>query len=269
MIVVTGSNGFIAGRLIDRFANAVEKYDLLCLDKEDCGFLFKMSAELWDQVTHLYHFGAISDTTCTDVDEIYKYNIEYSIKLFERARQHGVHVTYASSASVYGNSCICNRINPLNYYSMSKATVDMWVQDNMHTFKSIVGLRFFNVYGRGEDHKGSQASPLHVFSQQAKELGEIRVFEGSRDFKRDFVWVEDCIDCALTKKQSGIYDVGTSSQVSFMKVAELVSEKYAAPIVEIPFPDHLAEKYQFSTEAQVHFPEKKFKTVKEYVDEMP
>lgn len=205
--------------------------------------------------------GAISNTTETDIDKIYKYNIDYTIKLFETAIHYQIPVKYASSASVYGNT---KDLNPLNYYSLSKATVDLWVEDNKHKFSRINGYRFFNVYGPHEDHKGNQASPIHTFTKQAKETGVIKLFEQSSEYYRDFVYVGDVIDCMFINKNSGIYDVGTSNPISFEEVGHIIADKYNARIEYIKFPEHLKNKYQYNTCARKDF-DHNFITVKEHV----
>jgi ADP-L-glycero-D-manno-heptose 6-epimerase len=259
MILVTGYKGFIGSNLLKRLGDQ-ETY---LTDNENWYF---SGTEIlpWDKITKVYHLGAISSTTETNISRIFIRNIQNSINIFSRACQHDIPIVYASSASVYGNSKDY-QINPLNYYAMSKATVDYWVQDNIKEFKNIVGLRFFNVYGDGEEHKGSQASPIHQFTKQAKETGVIKVFEGSENYIRDFVWVEDIIDCMLTDMPNGIYDVGTSNPISFQTVAEIIAEKYNATIEIIPFPEHLKEKYQNYTCSRNHF-DKQFKTVKDYIN---
>jgi ADP-L-glycero-D-manno-heptose 6-epimerase len=148
---------------------------------------------------------------------------------------------------------------------MSKATIDKWVEDNLDKFVKIQGYRFFNVFGKHEDHKGNQASPIHTFSKQAKETGTIKLFENSKAYMRDFIWVEDVIDCMLIDRPSGIYDVGTGVARSFERVAEIIAEKYNAKIEYIPFPKHLEGKYQYYTCARNHFIEHKFMSIEEYI----
>lgn len=259
MIVLTGHEGFIGQNLWNRLAN---KRTLIGIEQADCWE--KLKTIPWDEVSQIHHLGAISDTTVTDVNLVYDKNIKFSIALFEIAIAFGIPVTYASSASVYGNSESNHTINPLNYYALSKATVDYWVQDNLYKFVNVRGLRFYNVYGKYEDHKGKQASPVHQFTKQAKETGVIKLFEGSDNYLRDFIWVEDCLDCLLESKASGIYDVGTGNPISFTEVAELVAEKYSAEIEIIPFPAHLLNKYQTYTCAINHY-EKDFTSVEKYL----
>lgn len=244
MNIVTGHRGFIGSHLYNMVSNPYG------VGYDDC-FSFLDQFDQWDSVQCVYHIGGISDTTETDIEKIYKYNIEFTLKLFQKCIEHRIPVKYASSASVYGN--LYPNINPLNYYSMSKATVDYWVEQNKQNFSSIQGYRFFNVYGKNENHKGNQASPVHQFTRQALTDGLIRVFKGSENFYRDFVCVNDVIEVVQMKKLSGIYDVGTSNPISFRRVAELVAKKYSAKIIEIEFPKHLVGKYQHYSRAKQEF----------------
>jgi ADP-L-glycero-D-manno-heptose 6-epimerase len=115
-----------------------------------------------------------------------------------------------------------------------------------HVGNRIQGFRYFNVYGSGEAHKGGQASPYHQFEKQARETGRICVFEGSREYRRDFVSVSQVIDthlAFLNIKQSGVFNVGTGRTQSFYEVAE----RFGVPIEEIPMPEHLKSSYQTYT----------------------
>ena len=136
----------------------------------------------------------------------------------------------------------------------------------MDEFKLIQGFRYFNVYGDGEEHKEDQASPVSKFTKQVKDVGALKLFEGSDKFLRDFVCVDDVVDIVLNNdKPSGIYDLGTSNPTSFQKVGELVAEKYNGIIKYIPFPEHLKGKYQTYTCAKKEWGDYKFTTVKEYL----
>jgi ADP-L-glycero-D-manno-heptose 6-epimerase len=183
--------------------------------------------------------------------------------LFDYAIKHQIHVKFASSASVYGNTN--GQINPLNYYAITKLQIDYFIQDNLDKFKSIQSFRYFNVYGEGEDHKGDQASPISKFTKQIKETGKLKLFEGSNKFLRDFVCVDDIVNIVLNNEApSGIYDLGTGSPISFQEVAELVTKKEGGEIELIPFPEHLQGKYQTYTCADNKF-DYQFKSVKEYL----
>lgn len=264
MILLTGSDGFIGQNLANRFHNKGVYFSEIqtCFDDLYDGIDWKDIEEIW-------HMGAISDTTETDLDKIYKYNIKYTLELFNYAIEYQIPIKYASSASVYGNTNYRRQINPLNYYAMSKATIDKWVEDNIEKFSKIQGYRFYNVYGKHEDHKEGQASPIHTFIKQAKETGVIKIFEKSEYCMRDFVWVEDVIDCMFYERPSGIYDVGTGVARSFEKVAEAVAKKYEAEIKYIPFPKHLSDKYQYFTCALNHFIEHKFTSIEGYLLRQP
>lgn len=258
MILITGAKGFIGSNLIKQFSSNV-----ISIDLDDHAKIFDSNFP-WGEITKIYHLGAISSTTETNIQRIYDLNINYTLKLFSKAIDKQIPITYASSASVYGNSSYY-KINPLNYYALSKATIDYWVEDNIDKFSNVVGCRFFNVYGEGEDHKGSQASPIHQFSKQAKKTGVIKVFEGSKNFFRDFVYVGDAIKCMTMERESGIYDVGTHNPISFMYIADLISRKYNAKIETIPFPSHLDGKYQYHTCAREHY-KNNFIKVSEYLN---
>lgn len=254
MILVTGNEGFIGSNFLKS-----------CSEPTYCvpHWNFNLTDAPWDKITHVYHFGAISSTTETNVELLYRANIKFTLELFDYCKQYEIGITYASSASVYGNSSK-HEINPLNYYAMSKATIDYKAKELIDNGINIVGLRFYNVYGAGEENKGNQASPVHQFTKQAVNDGVIKLFEDSSKYTRDFVWVGDVIECARTQKNPGIYDVGTSAPISFLDVAEQVAEKYGAYIQEIPFPEHLKGKYQLHTCALRDF-DKEFISVKKYL----
>ena len=267
-IILTGSKGFIGKNLHDRLKIYGE--EIIEVNYEDC-LDFRDTFSEWNTVDMIIHQGAISSTTCTDLNKLHKYNVDWTVWLFEQAIKHQLPVKYASSASVYGGAAGAHTgfnwtINPLNFYALSKLTVDYWVQDHMEEFIGVQGFRYHNVYGRGEDHKGNQASPIHTFIKQAQETGVIKVFEGSDSFLRDFICVDDVVEVVLNNdKGSGIYDLGTSKPISFQDVADMVAKKFNAKIETIPFPKHLEEKYQKYTNAIEEWKYYKFKSVKDYL----
>lgn len=253
MYIVTGSNGFIAKHISQKLSDRVVPIDI-----HNCDDLIK-SAD-WRNVKGLFHLGAISDTTETDYEKIYKYNIDYTIKLFEWVSRCSIPITYASSASVYGNGD-----GPLNYYAMSKATIDLWVKDNIKQIPMIRGYRLFNVYGPGENHKGNQASPIHKFVKQAKETGVIKIFDESGDGERDFIHVHDVAKIMINDKRlSGIYDLGTGSTIKFSEIAKIVANKYNAEIEVVPFPNNLKGKYQHHTKSSI--PMDSYIKVEDYIN---
>lgn len=259
MIIITGSSGFIGGN----FAKKLKKNNLILIEQNNC-FESLENFPSWDRVSLIIHQGAISHTTETDINKLHKYNVDYTLKLFEKAIEYQIPVKYASSASVYGNTN--DQINPLNYYAITKLQIDYFVQDNLDKFSSIQGFRYFNVYGKGEDHKGDQASPVSKFTKQIKQTGKLKLFEGSNNFLRDFICVNDVIEVVLNNNVgSGIYNLGTGNPVSFQHVAEEVAKKENGTIELIPFPDHLKNKYQTYTCANMDWCNYKFKTIEEYL----
>jgi ADP-L-glycero-D-manno-heptose 6-epimerase len=260
MIILTGSQGFIGKNFLKKLNTQVIE-----VEKENA-YEFIRKFNKWDQVSLILHQGAISATTEKNIQTLHHHNVVFSLYLFEKAIEYGIPVKYASSASVYGNTK--GKINPLNYYAITKLQVDYFVEDNLDRFSSIQGFRYFNVYGEGEDHKGDQASPISKFTKQIKETGKLKLFKGSDKFLRDFICVDDVVDVALNNDQpSGIYDLGTGKPISFQEVADVVAEKEKGEIEYIDFPDHLKGKYQTNTKADMKWlGNYKFKTVQEYIN---
>jgi ADP-L-glycero-D-manno-heptose 6-epimerase len=205
-ILVTGHKGFIGSYL----ARAVKQagYELFTYEY---GEAYPTVSKL-DWIMHL---GAISDTTERNVNKVMAQNYDFSVQLYNEAKQFGVNFQYASSASVYGLSGTFNEdspVDPRTPYAWSKYMFERYV--HQHSSNSIVhGFRYFNVYGPdGEEHKGKQASPFMQFKKQAEEQGKIEVFENSEDYYRDFVPVSDIINTHLKflkVKESSIWNVGT------------------------------------------------------------
>ena len=258
MIVVTGSKGFIG----QNFLKALKDKEIKEVEKND-SWHFRQSFKDWNKVELILHQGAISHTTSTNLKALQHFNVEFSQWILQQAIKYQIPIKYASSASVYGHTL--TDMNPLNYYAISKLTVDYWIQDHINEFSFIQAFRYFNVYGEGEENKGDQASPISKFTKQVKEDGKIKLFEGSDKFLRDFVFVDDVVDIVLNNdKPSGFYDLGTSNPTSFQEVGELIAKKYDGTIECIPFPEYLKDKYQKYTCAKKEW-DYKFTTVKEYL----
>ena len=257
MIIITGHEGFIGKKFLEKLKDK----EVIKVEKNN-SWHFRTFNE-WQKVELIIHQGAISDTTCTNLKAINHFNVEFTEWLCEQAIRYQIPIKYASSASVYGNQQ--GIINPLNYYAISKVISDYWVQDNIDRFSLVQGFRYFNVYGDGEDHKGDQASPVHKFTQQVKDVGALKLFEGSDKFLRDFICVDDIVDIVLNNdKPSGIYDLGTSNPISFQKIGDLIAEKYNGIIKYVPFPEHLKGKYQTYTCAKKEW-DYKFTTIEDYI----
>ena len=251
-ILVTGSKGFIGQNFIKALPKnwTVSSFDI----KDNLDTRPKnLNISNFDWVIHL---GAISSTTETNVRKIMDLNLAWSIELAEECIKYGVNIQWASSASVYGNKyhspvsedCECR---PLNFYAQSKYFFEEYMKSkNPHV--AWQGFRYFNVYGPNEDHKESQASPYNQFAKQARETGVIRIFEGSENYKRDFIHVDHLIELQmqmLKNETSGIFNLGTGIARSFLDVARDIALLYGAKIEQIPFPEQLRPHYQKYTQA--------------------
>ena len=242
-ILVTGHKGFIGKNLSMHLASRgheVEGWEYVPNTIPD--------PEGYDWVIHL---GAIASTTYVDVDQIMDQNFENSVRLIQACDMMGVNFQYASSASVYGPHQHFKEDGPLlpqSPYAWSKYLFDRFVNQFKDEFQiTVQGFRYFNVYGIGEEHKGDQASPYTKFRDQAITNKKIKVFEGSNDYKRDFVCVTDVCrvhEQMLNRSERGIFNVGTGNAVSFESVARTIANKYSAEIEYIPIPDNLKSQYQ-------------------------
>jgi ADP-L-glycero-D-manno-heptose 6-epimerase len=192
------------------------------------------------------HIGAISSTTERDVDKVMRQNYDFSVDLFNECKTFGVNFQYSSSASVYGlvsDFRETTHVDPKTPYAWSKYMFERY--HAAHQGGNIVqGFRYFNVYGpEGEDHKGNQASPHNQFKKQAELNKEIRVFENSEQYQRDFVHVSKIVEAHfkfMNIPESGIWNVGTGQPQSFIDVAK----QYKSRITTIPMPDLLKDSYQ-------------------------
>lgn len=284
MILVTGAYGFIGSNLVHEL-NRRGYTDLVIVDDLTQGEKYKNllgakfssyydvdeffhEFESWKHVRAIYHQGAISSTVETNGKLIMDRNYSFTCKLFNKALDFKIPISYASSASVYGNTTNYS-IDPLNLYAYSKSLIDLAAEQNLDKFKLIQGWRYYNVYGDRESHKGGQASPVTKFTRQAIETGTIKIFEGSDKIVRDFVCVDDVvkvvIDSMENKLYSGIRDLGSGAVTSFKTVAHLIARKHDAKIETIPFPDHLIGKYQYYTKANKRNIEMKFTTLADWL----
>lgn len=269
MILVTGSEGFIGRNLVTKLKN--EGKTVFEFDTKHYSPM-----QLFDLIdiknfSVIYHLGAISNTTEENIDKLYDHNVKFSINLFREAIKYSIPVVYTSSASVYGNTMQFSKYqyNPLNYYAVTKHLIEMWILDNIDSFKHINVLRLFNVYGLDERKDDMSISPIYRFTQQAKNGEHIKAFSNSHLTHRDFVCVEDVLrsmDYVSNIKSNNIFDVGTSNPITFLDVARLISDKYYVPIRFIDMPDKLRGKYQWYSRAREHLPIS-FKSVEDWLKE--
>lgn len=279
MIIVTGGAGFIGSNIV-KALNQKGRNDILIVDNLkksekhlnlnrldftdfiDKSSFFDIFDDIAEEVELIFHEGACSDTMESDGKYMMENNYDFSCALFNNCVQHGIRFVYASSASVYGNGDDgfmekreCEY--PLNVYAFSKFMFDNYVRKFPQVVKSqVVGLRYFNVYGQQENHKGRMASVIRHFFTQYRDNKEIKVFEGSADFLRDFIYVDDVVRVNMHFLENsflnGIYNCGTGKCRSFGDIAEIFKNRYSdAVIKEIPFPDSLKGKYQKYTQADM------------------
>lgn len=245
-ILLTGHKGFIGQHML--LALLLRNHDVSVYDWGDDESALDITNKKYDRVIHM---GAISSTTETDIAKLIKQNYSFSILLFNRCMSNQIPFQFSSSASVYGDSTTFNEEDtpsPLNEYARTKYLFEEYMRPYMdNTYEEhtpVQAFRYFNVYGpEGEEHKGKQASPFYQFKKQYEETGKVKVFEGSENFRRDFIHVSEVVDTHLKFldiTESGIWNVGTGKTMSFMEVAKKFTDK----IETIPMPENLKLHYQ-------------------------
>jgi ADP-L-glycero-D-manno-heptose 6-epimerase len=279
MILLTGGAGFIGSNILyalnrqgvtdilltDNLHHAAKHLNLNngrfydYLDKDD---LTAMLPKLGN-VEMVIHQGACSSTTETDGRYMMANNYAYSKTLLHFCIEQNIPFVYASSAAVYGDGKkgFNDRHDDyfsLNVYGYSKLLFDRYVRqmiDKRELKIPVTGLRYFNVYGYQENHKGDMASVIHKMFRQVEEGKPITLFEGSDEIYRDFVFVEDVVNTVLHfaqhQKKQGIYNCGTGIERSFGDIARVFMElNKNAALNTVPFPVHLKGKYQYFTRAE-------------------
>jgi ADP-L-glycero-D-manno-heptose 6-epimerase len=276
-MLVTGGAGFVGSNLIAGLNRAGEDHvivvdSLLHAEKHlnlnglrvadylDKSALFEVLPKL-GKLRGIFHQGACTSTTERDGRYMMENNYAYSKRLLHYALDHRVPFVYASSAAVYGNgergfeeTEACEW--PLNVYAYSKLQFDNYVRRLFGAAESAVaGIRYFNVYGPREGHKGRMASVAYQLYGQHRRGEPMRIFQGSEQFRRDFVYVEDVVRVNLflfERRVSGIFNCGTGQARSFADVGQKMLELCpGARLEEMPFPAELAGKYQRFTEARL------------------
>jgi ADP-L-glycero-D-manno-heptose 6-epimerase len=279
MILVTGGAGFIGSNLV-RGLNLRGVDDILVVDDLAAGdkhrnlnslrfrdfvdyrdFEARLDSFRSARIEAIFHQGACSDTTERDGRFMLRVNYEYSKTLLGFALGRCPFL-YASSAAVYGDGKRGFREEeeceePLNVYAFSKFLFDRHVRNELAAARTqVAGLRYFNVYGPQENHKGRMASVVFHFHQEITAGKPLAIFAGSADFRRDFVYVEDAVALNLFlwehPRLSGIFNCGTGQAESFLTLAQATAKHYpGARIEEIPFPPELRGKYQDYTQADL------------------
>lgn len=253
MYIITGTRGLI-GRTLQEHLQA-SGYTVMCLDRETPDW-----DQLHDMNIHwIYHMGAISETNAADWSELVQLNVSSTQNWIRFAEMKKCGITYASSASLYGpwtNSPEWGPVQPQHLYGVSKLAVDNWVSQSSFSVP-VQGMRFFNVYGLYEGHK-KQPSPLRRFMEQAQTQRRITVWEHEgRLGSRDFIAVDDCVKAMMGLSQrgaSGIFNIGTGRQMTFMDVARLMQQYLGVTNCQVqlvPMPTDMVEKYQWDSLANL------------------
>jgi len=285
MFIVTGGAGFVGSNLVrglnDRGRDDVMVVDELAdgaklLNLADCDVYDLVDHEMFrewlladrnlDDVEAVFHQGAITDTMDWDGRRMMRANYDLSKLLLSWCTRRQIPFIYASSASVYGNGSVFveerQYERPLNPYAYSKFLFDQLTRRLRDGFRSqVAGLRYFNVYGPRESHKGEMASVPYKLWRQLREGDVVRLFEGCDGYaegeqKRDFVCVEDCVAVNLWlldhPEVSGIYNLGTGTARTFNDLAKATIGAVGRGRIEyVPFPERLRGSYQSFTQADV------------------
>jgi ADP-L-glycero-D-manno-heptose 6-epimerase len=289
MIVVTGAAGFIGSNLITGLNQQGYK-DLLLVDdfsrperernyknKSYSAMVDRKDFSTWLSQNHpkvqmVLHLGARTDTTEFSWEVFLDLNVDYSKRIFNHCVEYGLPLIYASSAATYGlgeygyadSHKLVPDLQPLNPYGRSKNEFDQWVLEQEKKPFFWAGLKFFNVYGPNEYHKGRMASVVYHAFQQINETGGMKLFRSHRpDFgdgeqARDFIYVMDVVDVIMflmeNRPDSGLYNLGTGKARTF---SDLVRSTFAAMELEpaisfVDTPEDIRDKYQYFTEADMN-----------------
>lgn len=290
MIVVTGGAGFIGSGIVS-FLNSKGIKDIIVVDnvsetekwknlvgKKYIEYMHKSKFLDWlynneesKNVEIVIHMGACSSTTEKDFDYLYTNNYIFTKKIWKWCCDEDKRLIYASSAATYGDGSIgfdddlklIDSLEPLNGYGYTKHVFDLWSLEQNRKPKQYVGLKFFNVYGPNEYHKGTMASViLHAFNQ-IKESGQVKLFKSYKtgysdgEQRRDFIYVKDLLKVINflieNEKVSGIFNVGTGKARSYNDLANSVFKalNLESNIKYVDMPEKLKDKYQYFTEANI------------------
>ena len=215
--------------------------------------------------------GANSSTTEKDADHLFSNNYLYTKELAAYCVEKNIRFIYASSAATYGDGSLgfdddenkLETLRPLNMYGYSKQLFDLWAKRN-GVFDKIVGLKYFNVYGPNEYHKGDMRSVVHKAFEQIRDTGKVRLFKSlNSKYKdgeqlRDFIYIKDAVDMTLffldKPNVNGLFNLGTGKARTWNDLVSAIfkSLNKAVNIEYIDLPEHLQEKYQYFTEANMN-----------------
>lgn len=290
MKIITGGAGFI-GSAISWRLNQLGFNDILIVDTDTEGtkknniaglkysdyldkksFLNLLNTNLNKTVDAIYHMGACTSTTETDWEYLKENNLEFSKTLANWSLKNDVRYIYASSAATYGDGSmgfdddekLIPGLKPLNKYGLSKQLFDVWVLGNGYQNK-FVGIKYFNVFGPNEDHKGDMRSMVNKSYKVIKDTGKIKLFKSylpeykDGEQKRDFVYVKDAVEMTIFfdpsnpigKNKFGIFNIGSGKASTWNELAyALFKALDLPPIIEyVEMPENIKNQYQYFTEA--------------------
>jgi ADP-L-glycero-D-manno-heptose 6-epimerase len=288
MIVITGAAGFIASNvalllnqqghndlvLVDDFSKTIKKRNyenLSFVELVDRNTFFEWFKNNHINIDFIIHLGARTDTTEFDYEVFQKLNVDYTLAIWEGCTAYRIPLIYASSAATYGmgelgyddRHDIVERLQPLNPYGRSKNEIDKYILGQKEQPPFWAGLKFFNVYGPNEFHKGKMASVILHAYRQIKEMGKVKLFRSHNPhYKdgqqlRDFVYVKDVAKVILWlmehRPESGLYNVGTGKARSFYDLADSTFKSLGLEtnIEFVDTPLEIRDKYQYFTEANM------------------
>ncbi len=288
MIVITGAAGFIGSYLtgslnknnfnaliaVDEFSNTLKNYNLEGkhiserIHRDD---FFNWLDNNQHEVEFIFHLGARTNTTEFDRDLLWRLNTDYSKTMWQKCAVYQIPLVYASSAATYGlgeigyddNEKLIPKLKPLNPYGESKNEFDKWVLKQEQKPYYWTGLKFFNVFGPGEEHKGRMASVIWHAFHQIRKTGKMKLFRSHNldykdgEQKRDFVYVKDVADVMLFlmhhRKNPGIYNLGCGEARTFLDLTRATFNAMEKPenIEFIDTPEDIRNNYQYYTEAKM------------------
>jgi ADP-L-glycero-D-manno-heptose 6-epimerase len=284
-IIVTGGAGFIGSALIWRL-NQLGEADILVVDRLDATDKWKNLAPLrfadyldaddflenlgqFNQTKTLLHLGACSSTTERNAGFMMRNNFEYTKKLANWCVSKNIRFIYASSAATYGDGSNgmqdgtenLYKLRPLNIYGYSKHLFDIYAHRN-GLFEKIVGLKYFNVFGPNENHKGEMRSLVNKAFSQIRQTGTLKLFKSANpnyedgEFGRDFVYVKDAVEMTLhflENRVGGLFNVGSGKMHTWNELANAIFNALDLPpdIEYIEMPENLKDRYQYYTKADL------------------
>lgn len=290
MIIITGAAGFIGSGLlwalnqrgrtdviiVDDIDHEEKEHNIAPLHYEQRWGIDEFRQKLKNSqlddagIEAVLHLGAISATTETDWHRLLKYNVEYTQDSIRWCADRDIHCIYASSGATYGDGShgysddheLFDQLEPLNLYGKSKLLVDVWARDGGY-LDQVVGLRYFNVYGPNEYHKGFMSSVITKKYEELKREGIVRLYKSYRpdiadgEQKRDFLYIKDAVEATLFfldhPPSNGVYNIGTGTARTWNDVARAMFAAVNKPehIEYEEMPDNVRKHYQYYTQADI------------------